>query len=167
MTQRLTIVLALGAAAVVAGALWVTLGPPDRSAAQHTAAAATGETAAPGILDGMTFTGTMHLDDDTAPVDDNFVFAAGTFVSTECDKRCGYPARPYTTRRVGDAIEFFSESQCLHKEAKITWRGRIENGTIQGISSWTVKRWYWTIEKDYQFRGTLVSAAAAPLADRR
>ncbi len=166
MSRRLTIVLALGAAAVVAGAAWAVLGPPERSAAQRAAIAATGEVAAPGILDGMTFTGTMHLGGDTAPVDDNFVFAAGTFVSTECDARCGYPARPYTTRRVGDAIEFFSESQCLHKEAKITWRGRIENGTIQGISSWTVKRWYWTIEKDFAFQGKLV-AAAAPLADRR
>lgn len=108
-----------------------------------------------GVLDGMTFSGLMGAAEDGEPVEDNFIFDNGTFMSTECDRRCGYPARPYFVRNVGEKIEFFSESNCLYKDAKIVWHGTVEDGTIRGVSSWTVNRWYWTIEKEIPFHGTL------------
>lgn len=112
-----------------------------------------------GILDGMTFSGAMGQIGEPGDMDDTFVFANGTFVSTECDKRCGYPARPYFVRHIGDKIEFTSESRCLYKDAKIVWRGTVYNGTIKGVSTWTVNRWYWTIEKKFSFEGTLINPA--------
>ena len=116
-----------------------------------------------GILDGMTFAGEMGATDGQGPVEDQFVFSKGTFVSTECDRRCGYPARPYFVRNVGDKIEFVSASNCLYKDAKIEWRGTIADGRMEGVSTWTVKRWYWTIEKEIPFWGTL-KESAGPVA---
>jgi len=110
---------------------------------------------AAGILDGMTFSGELGPLDKPAYVKDTLVFKDGTFVSTECEKNCNYPARPYYTRQVGDKIEFISETRCPYKDAKIVWRGTVGNGNIEGTYTWTIARWYWTVNKDFRFSGTL------------
>ena len=112
------------------------------------------------LLDGMTFSGELGPLGKPADVQDTLVFADGTFVSTECDRRCGYPPAPYFVRRVEDKIEFTSESQCLHKDATLVWRGTVDDGTIKGRLRWSAHRWYWTIEKEFWFEGTLVKTAA-------
>lgn len=127
-----------------------------------------------GILDGMTFSGELGPIGKPADVKDFLVFANGTFVSKECEKRCGYPARPYFVRRVGDRTEFISETRCPGKDATIVWRGTVDNGTIRGTFTWTVDRWYWTIEKEFWFEGTLADRnapfagdASVPIASDR
>ena len=111
------------------------------------------------ILDGMTFSGTVGSDATDADVLDELTFADGKFVSVECDRRCGYPPAPYFVRRTGNRIEFETESNCTRQDAKITWRGTIENGALKGRFTWISKRWYWTLEKEFWFEGTLVSSA--------
>ena len=109
-----------------------------------------------GPLDGMTFTGALGPDGKPKDIKDTFVFANGRFVSKECELRCKYPARPYFVRRNGNQTEFVSETQCPYKDAKIIWRGTIQGDTIKGISTWTVKRWYWTVENNFEFEGKLI-----------
>ena len=160
MTKYLKLLLGCGLVALALVGAWAVLGPgmgPGTGPADGAVAAS--DVGGSGMLDGMTFTGTMRLPSDTDDVEDTFVFANGTFFSTECDRRCGYPARPYYVRHVGEKIEFFSESRCLHKDAKIVWHGTVENGTIRGVSDWTLRRWYWTIEKRFVFEGTLTKPA--------
>jgi hypothetical protein len=108
-----------------------------------------------GILDGMTFASELGPRGEPADVEDSLVFADGMFVSTECELRCDYPARPYFVRQNGDRIEFVSETRCPHKDAKIVWRGTVDDKTIKGTATWTLSRWYWTIEKEFWFEGTL------------
>ena len=60
-----------------------------------------------------------------------------------------------------DKTEFISESHCLYKDAKIVWRGTINGDTLKGVSSWTVKRWYWTIERNLIFEGTITAHTTA------
>lgn len=110
-----------------------------------------------GILDGMTFTGKLGPAGKPADVDDTFVFKDGMFVSMECEKNCNYPARPYFARNVEDTVEFISETRCPDNDAKIIWKGSIENNTIQGVFTWTISRWYWTVQKDFRFSGRLSS----------
>mgnify|MGYP001811774081 FL=1 len=115
----------------------------------------------PGPLDGMTFNGALGPDGKPKDIPDSFVFENGTFVSKECELRCKYPARPYFVRTNGDRIEFISETKCPYKDAKITWRGTIEGDTIKGKSTWVVKRWYWTVEDNFEFEGKLAKKPAA------
>ena len=82
------------------------------------------------------------------------------FVSTECEARCSYPPSPYYVREEGGTLSFISETRCPYKDATIVWRGTVENGKIRGESTWTVKRWYWTVEKKFRFEGTLASGAS-------
>jgi hypothetical protein len=117
-----------------------------------------------GILDGMTFVSALGPAGKPSDVDDNLVFADGMFVSTECELRCDYPARPYFVRQNGDKIEFVSETRCPHKDAKIVWRGTVDDKTIKGTATWTLSRWYWTIEKEFWFEGTLAKPDT-PVAD--
>lgn len=106
-----------------------------------------------GPLDGMVFEAAMGPQGEAKDVADTFVFADGTFVSRECELRCNYPARPYFVRRAEASTEFVSETRCPNKDAKIVWRGTVEGDTITGVSTWTVRRWYWTVERKFAFTG--------------
>ena len=110
-----------------------------------------------GQLDGMTFHGMLGPDGKPKDVKDTFVFANGTFVSKECELRCDYPARPYSAEKTGDGWRFESVTRCPYKDATITWRGTVENGRIEGIASWTLRRWYWTVERDFAFEADLTT----------
>lgn len=115
-----------------------------------------------GILDGMTFSGQV-LRDGKPIVDvvDKWIFASGTFLSTECAVRCNYPRAPYYVRNNSGGIEFISESHCLDKNAKIVWRGTVNGSEVKGTKVWTISRWYWTFEKKFDFAGTLIARPAA------
>lgn len=117
-----------------------------------------------GTLDGMTFSGVFDVT-QSAPIKDTFIFSKGKFVSTECVKRCGYRAGAYFVRNRGGKTEFISVSRCTYKDAKIVWRGTVENGFVKGESIWTVSRWYRTVEKKFQFEGRLVKDST-PIAQK-
>lgn len=120
------------------------------------------ETAVPGPLDGLTFSGALGPDGKPKDTADVFVFENGTFVSKECELRCKYPARPYFVRINGSKTEFISETQCPYKDARIIWRGTVEGDRITGKSTWVVKRWYWTVENTFEFEGRLVERDTGP-----
>lgn len=143
------------AAALVGG--WVVYSQAPQSARSVLAETANQEGA--GVLDGMSFSSELGLAGESGDIDDRLVFEDGLFVSTECDRRCGYPPQPYFTRQVGDRIEFTSIAHCTYKDATIVWQGTVEDGAIKGIFTWTVNRWYWTIEKEFWFEGELAEAS--------
>lgn len=113
-----------------------------------------------GILDGKTFTGKAGLLGKPLDIEDSWVFENGAFVSTECETQCNYPAAAYFIRRIGDAIEFTGSTRCLDKDAIISWRGSVFGQEIKGVFTWTIKRWYWTVEKKFWFEGTLQKRVA-------
>lgn len=154
----------LGALAAVLATAWFVFSQAAKPTPQDSVA--TADVGGSGILDGMTFAGEIGPLGKPADVKDRFVFADGTFVSTECERRCGYPPRPYFVRHAGGAVEFISETRCPDKDARIVWRGTIDAGTVKGVFTWTTVRWYWTIEKEFWFEGRLV-ASAAPAAQRQ
>jgi hypothetical protein len=156
--------LALGLLLMSLSGGWFLLSESPKTARAESSE--TDAVAGSGTLDGMTFASELGPLGKPADVKDSLVFANGTFVSTECEKRCGYPARPYYVRHVGDKIEFISETRCPGKDAKIVWRGTVADGQIKGEYTWTVARWYWTIEKEFWFEGTLIDRAV-PVASGR
>lgn len=118
------------------------------------------DTVGSGILDGMTFNGEHGPKGKPADVKDTFVFKNGNFFSEEGEGMCDAPACPYFIRQIGGKIEFISETRCQDKDAKIVWRGTVDGKLIKGVFYWTSKRWYWTIEKEFWFQGTLIENIA-------
>jgi hypothetical protein len=111
-------------------------------------------TGTPSILDGMVFSGEFGVLGKAALNTDTWVFEDGTFMSKQCEE-CGFPRGVYSTGRKGDKITFETETPCPRTDAKLVWRGTIENGRIEGVYTWTKTRWYRTIRKDFWFKGTL------------
>lgn len=108
-----------------------------------------------GILDGMIFTSELGPIGKPSDVKDKLIFKDGMFVSSECERRCNYPAQPYFVRKKDEEIQFVSETKCATKDATIVWRGSVKDGNIEGVFTWTVKRWYWTVENEFWFKGTI------------
>lgn len=152
--QRSRLLISLGiSAAIVFGSWQFLTGSAHPVLAESVSSKVT---ASKGALDGMTFYGALSPG-GSLETKDTFVFANGTFVSKECEVRCKYPAAPYIVRKVGNRTEFVSETKCPYKDAKIVWRGTVDGDTVKGIATWTVKRWYWRVENNFEFAGKLVS----------
>jgi len=142
-------VIVLLAAAAGAGLVFAPAAVPVRAEKADTTL-----TEGSGVLDGMTFTSELGPLGKPANVKDFLVFENGMFVSRECERQCGYPPAPYYVRRLGDKIEFISETHCSDKDSTIVWRGTVDDETLKGRFTWTAARWYWTIEKEFWFEGT-------------
>ena len=113
------------------------------------------------ILEGKSFSGDLGLSDKPASATDLLVFDNGMFVSKGCEARCGYTAAEYQIRAIGDHFEVVSETPCLKSDATILWRGTVKGDEIEGTFTWTNRRWYWTFEKEFWFKGKLVKTDAA------
>lgn len=113
------------------------------------------------VLDGKTFAGQLGPMGKTAMANDVWKFREGTFLSEECQKTCGFSKSAYWVLFEQDAVRFVSEAHCPQKDATIVWKGVVKNGEIEGTFTWTKERWYWTIEKDFWFKGELVEPEMA------
>lgn len=111
------------------------------------------------VLDGKTFSGDLGLPGKPASATDLLVFDNGMFVSKGCEARCGYTAAEYEVDTKGDSYEIKSETPCLKSDAIIKWQGTVEGDRIEGTFTWVNKRWYWSFEKVFWFKGKLVDTA--------
>ena len=148
------LIVSLGIAGLVIAGSWFAISPSSDPIMAESGDIVQSDGKGP--LDGMTFIGALGPDGKPKDIADKFVFANGTFVSKECELSCKYPARPYYVRNTGGKTAFVSETKCPYKDAKIIWRGTVEGDTIKGVSTWTAKRWYWTVESNFEFEGRLV-----------
>ena len=115
------------------------------------------------ILEGKAFSGELGPPGKAASATDLLLFNDGMFVSKGCEARCGYTAAEYQIRAKGDQFEVTSETPCLKSDAIIVWRGTVTGNEIEGTFTWVNKRWYWTFEKEFWFKGKLVDANAAAI----
>lgn len=113
------------------------------------------------VLDGRWFAGEIGPLGKPAFTEDVWEFREGMFASEECKKRCGYPRAPYWVRFEEDGVRFMAEMRCPKTDATIVWRGIVKDGEISGTFLWTRERWYWTIEKEFWFRGKLLDPEVA------
>ena len=113
------------------------------------------------ILEGKSFSGELGLLGKPASATDLLLFNDGMFISKGCEKRCGYTAAEYQIRAEGDYFEVISETPCLKSDATIFWQGTVKGDEIEGTFTWINKRWYWTFEKEFWFKGNLIESNAA------
>ena len=114
---------------------------------------ATAEDAKPssGILDGMVFKGLLGPEENPDS-EDEIHFSNGKFWSKLCTK-CGFQPGHYWVRKVGDTIHFRGE--LISERGVFDYRGEIKDGKLNAKMDWTIKRWYWSIHRDYAFTGSL------------
>ena len=110
------------------------------------------------VLDGKSFSGELGGPGITPGTEDILVFKDGRFVSKECERRCGYTDGPYWVRSDGDGVQFKAETPCLKADANIVWTGTVKDDEIEGTFTWTSERWYWTVEKEFSFKGRLMES---------
>ena len=149
------------AAALLIASLWPSVPTARAGDMSHRESTVTGE---PSMLDGQVFSGTVGAMGKETRSSDTWIFEDGTFRSLQCED-CGFPRGVYQTLREGDKISFVAETPCPVTDARIVWRGTIEDGHIKGVYTWTRKRWYRTIEKEFWFEGTLGRSAQAAAGD--
>jgi len=112
------------------------------------------------VLDGRSFSGEIGHAGKDAFDTDVWVFRNGMFASKDCEK-CGFPESPYWVRFEDDGVRFKAKTQCPRTDAIIEWKGMVKGDRIEGTFTWTKERWYWTIEKEFWFKGKLVDSEVA------
>lgn len=110
-----------------------------------------------GPLDGMIFAGSFG--DPGAPGrDDLLYFNNGKFWSAICI-RCGFEPGSYWVRKVGDSIHFRGEQRS--ERGTFVYLGRVTGDKIQVDVNWTKDRWYWKIDRDLVFEGSIAKKDAS------
>lgn len=162
-SKRLAVLVASGVSLLIVTALFLY---PSATSSTTPMPVDLGKLAGSAPLDGKVFVGQLGPIDSKPDVNDVWEFSKGMFVSKECERRCKYPPRPYYVRTADGKTEFVSETRCPYKDAKLVWRGTVDSGILSGVMTFTVSRWYWTIEKEFAFHGEL-RERISPVADNR
>lgn len=117
-----------------------------------TLSGATEDNSAHGQLDGMAFKGMLGpLENRDVP--DVLYFKDGKFWSQSCTQ-LGFAPAPYWTRIVGNEVEFrgFLDSP---ERGRFSFLGRVNKDHAKVDINWRRDRWYWSIERQMRFEGTL------------
>ena len=114
----------------------------------------------PGPLDGYIFTGELGPVGKPADATDTWIFEDGSFVSKSC-LQCGFPQSGYTAQVRAGEVEFKTKTRCPVSDAVIVWEGTVKKGEIEGVFTWTKKRWYRTVRKKFWFKGKLADTSSS------
>ena len=101
----------------------------------------------------MTFVGSFGPKGSHARDSDTFVFEDGLFTSTGCIEY-GFSPRPYWVREVDGDVHFLAE-MVSEAHGTIVYRGRVHGDVIDATYVWTRDRWYWSIRREFWFKGSL------------
>lgn len=112
--------------------------------------------ASQGRLDGMRFVGTFAPEGQPADRKDTLFFSDGHFWSANCVP-CGFAPGPYSARAVGDAIHFHGEMKSAER-GKFTYVGVVRDGRLSAKIHWHKDRWYWSIDRDFRFEGSIAAS---------
>lgn len=105
------------------------------------------------ILDGKTFRSRQYNDDGTAREWDLLSFRDGKFISENC-KPYGFTEAPYWLRFTGNDVHFLAET-VSPDSGTMLWKGVVHGNKVEGNVRWTRERWYWTLRRSWDFKGTL------------
>jgi hypothetical protein len=106
-----------------------------------------------GILDGKKFVGPTGEIGKKADHNDTLSFREGKFISASCEQY-GFESSYYKTTIDGDVIHFEAKT-ISSTHGSIVWNGTLKGDIIEVTYRWTKKRWFWTIERSYWFKGSL------------
>lgn len=117
---------------------------------------------ASGPLDGLSFEGMFGPADGSSDVADVLFFRDGHFWSENCIP-CGFSPGPYRARRTDEGIHFEGMLESPDR-GRFHYTGVVKGGRVQAHINWRKERWYWTIDKDFQFEGARTERPATASA---
>lgn len=147
-------------AVVALACLALGLAPAQRVGGNEAASASRSH----GPLDGMRFEGRFGPADEPADLEDMLYFGDGKFWSDICI-RCGFPPGAYWVRYEEEAIHFRGVLESAER-GRFVYTGTVRDGRLTADVSWRRERWYWTIDRDFRFEGTLAESDAEMSATR-
>lgn len=103
-------------------------------------------------LDGLQFKGETGEQGKGDHHEDTITFKDGQFRSLDCES-WGFGPAPYSVKKEGDSYHF-SATLLSPKRGRLEWKGTITGDAAEGNFRWLHKRWYWTIDRQYWFKGT-------------
>jgi hypothetical protein len=104
-------------------------------------------------LDGMTFVAQSGEKGKQASNKDTIVFRNGRFLSEGCNPY-GFGNAPYQATVDGATVRFHAETHSP-THGNMVWDGIVRGDTIEATNTWTRKRWYWNITREYWYKGQL------------
>jgi hypothetical protein len=102
-------------------------------------------------LDGLQFKGQTGEQGKGDHHQDAITFKDGQFRSLDCEN-WGFGPAPYTVRKDGESYHF-SATLLSPDRGKLEWKGIITGDTVEATFRWLHERWYWTIDRQYWFKG--------------
>lgn len=106
-------------------------------------------------LDGLTFKGQAGEQGKGEHHQDTITFEGGLLRAPNCENRGFRPSR-YTVRKEGDSYHFAATLSSSDRGI-LEWTGTITGNVATATFRWLHKRWYWNIDRQYWFKGTLVA----------
>lgn len=103
------------------------------------------------ILDGQRFTGEFVASGKASGPSDEFIFTDGKFHSREC-LSFGFSPGPYWVRVENGRVNFLARLTSEENGVMI-YEGVVAGSDIDAHIEWTKPRWYWTMKRDFRFRG--------------
>jgi len=108
------------------------------------------------VLDGKTFrVRTGEQGKEAVHHNDYLVFRNGRFVSTDCVDPLEFRQSTYSATSMPDGIRFRAETPSPGHGTMI-WDGTVRGKVVEATARWIDKRWYWTIDRSYWFKGNLL-----------
>lgn len=111
------------------------------------------------ILDGRRFAGEMIPEGKSSGRADDFIFADGEFHSRVC-LDWGFTPGPYWLRVEDGRLHFLARLTSA-ENGVMTYKGTVDGPNMEARVEWIKPRWYWTMERNFSFRGSTDAAAAA------
>src|SRR4030066_1060738 len=102
-------------------------------------------------LDGKTFVAQSGEKGKQASNKDTIVFRNGRFLSEGCNPY-GFGDAPYQATVDGAMVRFHAETYSP-THGNMVWDGIVRGDTIEAKNTWTRKRWYWNITREYWYKG--------------
>ncbi|OGP32820.1 MAG: hypothetical protein A2X88_07095 [Deltaproteobacteria bacterium GWC2_65_14] len=117
-------------------------GPPGGGAVSH-------------LLDGKTFHVKAGEQGKGADHDDYLIFQDGMFTSSGCVESWNFRNAAYSATAEDGGIRFLAQLVST-THGTLTWDGTVRGDAVDATARWVHEKWYWTIDREYWYRGSRV-----------
>ena len=117
-------------------------GPPGGDAVSH-------------LLDGKIYYVKAGGKGKDADNDDYLIFQGGMFTSSGCVESWNFRNASYSATEQRGVIRFRAQVVST-THGIMTWKGTVRGDTVNATARWVHKKWYWTIDQEFWYRGRRV-----------